>query len=259
MLDPGAARRLGWRDVRRLAAPAPGEAHLYLVRVPGAGVSLEPLLARLSDEERARAADKRVEGKRREYVTGQACLRTLLGAALGIDPGAVRYARGAKGKPYLAGAARGALQFNITHSGEAVVIALARDAELGVDVEWHNERTEPERVARRAFSAAERAALAHTAPASRRAHFFRIWTCKEALVKCTGLGIHSGMAEFEVALRGEQARVAGAWGRQAGVERLHVIPLPLGDGHAGALVHEPPALTVRRFLLAASPDPLAGL
>jgi hypothetical protein len=42
------------------------------------------------------------------------------------------------------------------------------------------------------------------------------------------------------------------------VQRLHIVPLPLGAGHAGALVHEPPQLQVRRWLLDALPDPLAG-
>lgn len=261
MFDPEPLARLGWARPGRFVAPAPGEAHLWLVGVPPPEASLDPLLARLSDAERGRAAAKRIEVKRREYVTGQAALRTLLARALAVDPLAVGYRRGVKGKPYLAPPHDGSgLLFNITHSGALVLVALARGTEVGVDVEWQNLRTDPTRVARRAFCAAERVALEAPAPDTRRARFFQLWTCKEALVKCTGLGIHSGMAEFHVALDGAGGpRVAAAWGRQSGAERLCVVPLPLGDGHAGALVHEPPPLTLRRHMLDAMPDPLAVL
>lgn len=236
------------------------EIQLWLVEVPPDG-SLAPLLARLTPAERERAGAKRVAGKRAEYVAGQAALRTLLGRTLDADPGTLRYRRGAKGKPYLDAPHDGSqLQFNITHSGGVVGVAIARGREVGLDIEWHNERTSPERVARRAFSAAEQAALAAAHPRERRRLFFQIWTCKEALVKCTGLGIHSGMASFGIAMDATgAARVSAAQGRQAGVERLHVHPLRLGDGHAGALVHEPPAARLSMHLLAGTPDPLAAL
>jgi len=260
VFDPDALRRLGWASPARFIAPCAGEAHLWLVRVPPAHIALDALLAHLSPAEQARAPGKRIEAKRREYVAGQATLRVLLARALGIAPAEVAYRRGIKGKPYLAAPLNAAgIMFNITHSGEMVMLALSVGAELGVDVEWRNERTDPERVARRAFGAHERAALAVLTPVQRRAHFFQIWTCKEALVKCTGLGIHSGMAQFQVALDGHGARLHGAHGRQAGVERLHVVPLALGEDHAGALVHEPPALRLRCMLLDALPDPLAGI
>ena len=240
--------------------PAQGEVHLYLVRVPPEGVPLEPLLARLTPAERERAGHKRIEAKRREYVTGQATLRTLLGATMDMDPMQVCYRRGIKGKPYLdLDSHRPEPQFNITHSGEMVIAALSAVTELGVDVEWRNERTDFSRVARRTFTAQEQAVMQALPLHRQRQHFFQLWTCKEALVKCTGLGIHSGMSEFQVSLNGETARVSDAWNRQSGVQRLHVRPLPLGPGHAGALVHEPPSLHMRRYLLADSPDPLAIL
>jgi 4'-phosphopantetheinyl transferase len=245
--------------------PEPGHAHLFLIRVPGDGQPIAPLLARLTPAERERATAKRIESKRREYITGQASLRTLLGRMLGTNPPDVAYRRGVKGKPYLSDEfASSDLQFNITHSGGVVVVAMAVGTEVGVDVEWHNERTNPDLVARRAFTPAEREGMAGVPADDRRAHFFQIWTCKEALVKCTGLGIHSGMDQYEVSLvpncsHAPGARVAAAWGKQAGVEQLQVVPLPLGVGHAGALVHEPPALTTHLWRLEDTPDPLAGV
>jgi 4'-phosphopantetheinyl transferase len=265
-LDTGALRALGWQDPPQHTMLSTGEVQLWLVKVPDAHLSIDALLARLTPAERERAAAKRITAKHREYVAGQASLRTLLAKQLDLDPMQIAYQRGVKGKPYLSGSpTRGGdqVQFNISHSGEMVMVAMALDTELGVDVEWYNERTDPLRVARRAFSAGERETLAKTPARLQRAHFFAMWTCKEALVKCTGMGIHSGMANFEIELDGsESGRVSAAWDTQNGVDRLCVVPLKLAAGgahaHAGALVHEPPTLTVRRWILDASPDPLRG-
>jgi len=266
-LNTHALRDLGWQDPPQKSTLVAGEVQLWLIKVPDAHLSMDALHARLTSAERERADAKRVAAKQREYITGQASLRTLLGKQLGIDPMQVSYRRGIKGKPYLSEPSKPGspcVQFNITHSGDMVMVAMALDSELGVDVEWHNERTDPLRVARRAFCDSEREILAGLPTRAQRAHFFALWTCKEALVKCTGMGIHSGMANFEITLDDVGgARVNAAWATQAGVDRLCVVPLQLGadqcGAHAGALVHEPPALAIRRWILDASPDPLAGL
>jgi 4'-phosphopantetheinyl transferase len=260
-VDAATLARLGWRGIAPPGPPARDRIQLWLVRVPAVDAPLEPLLAWLTRAERERAGAKRIAEKRVEYVTGQAALRALVARALAATPSSIRYRRGIKGKPYLAPPHDAAgLQFNLTHSGGVVGVALATGREVGLDIEWHNERTRPERVASRAFTEAERGSLAAMPPQRQRRHFFQLWTCKEALVKCTGLGIHSGMTAFQIALdpRGG-ARVSGAWGRQAGVEALRVVPLALGDGHAGALVHEPPDARLDLHLLDAAPDPLASL
>ena len=266
-LDTRALRASGWCDPPTQIKLVPGEVQLWLIRVPEASSEVDGLIARLTPAERERAKAKRITDKRHEYIAGQASLRTLLARQLDIDPMLVEYARGPKGKPYLNEAVHSGsprVQFNITHSGAMLMVAMALDAELGVDVEWHNERTNPDRVARRAFSEAERDVMSALPASAQRRHFFALWTCKEALVKCTGLGIHSGMNNFEIVLdEAGCAHVKAAWGTQAGVERFHVLPLMLGSNdsqaHAGALVHEPPALTARHWILDASPDPLAGI
>lgn len=263
-LDTRALRALGWCDPPSQIKLVPGEVQLWLIRVPQAIAEIDHLIARLTPGERERAKAKRITKKRHEYIAGQASLRTLLARQLDIDPMQVKYERGPKGKPYLSETAHTdspRVQFNISHSGAMVMVAMTLDAELGVDVEWHNERTDPDRVARRAFCEAERHVMSALAPSAKREHFFALWTCKEALVKCTGLGIHSGMNNFEIVLdQAGCAHVNAAWATQIGVDRLHVMPLMLGSGdsqvHAGALVHEPPALTARHWILDASPDPL---
>jgi hypothetical protein len=62
--------------------------------------------------------------------------RILLGHCLGITAGDVRFEHSAKGKPSLATNLRQTpLNFNFSHSGDFVLVALACDRDLGIDIE----------------------------------------------------------------------------------------------------------------------------
>jgi 4'-phosphopantetheinyl transferase len=87
-------------------------------------------LDQLSDAERVRAAGFAASRRRIEYVTARAQLRRTLGAVLGAAPPAIPIAADDFGKPQHAGG----LQFNLSHSGRAVLIGWG-DRPLGVDVE----------------------------------------------------------------------------------------------------------------------------
>jgi len=75
--------------------------------------------------------------------------------------------------------------FNLTHSGEAIAVAVA-DAEVGIDIERVRPLTHVDEVARHVFHPQELAWLAdqpELMPA-----FFKLWTLKEALLKAAGTG-----------------------------------------------------------------------
>lgn len=115
----------------------------------------------LSADERARAARFLRDGPRRRWQAGRAALRAVLGGYLGIAPAAVELRIGHRGKPALAGP-EASLRFNLSHSDELALIALARGREVGIDVERIGER-----------------------PPS----FYAEWTRREALGKCFGGGL----------------------------------------------------------------------
>ena len=102
--------------------------------------------------------------------------------------------RTANGKPYIAAPVGGApLNFNISHSGDVIVVALSRTADVGVDVE--RVRTVPEwrAVAARVFDERSRNELfAEVAcGADEGDAFIRHWCRLEAVVKAAGEGIFS--------------------------------------------------------------------
>jgi 4'-phosphopantetheinyl transferase len=163
----------------------------------------------VTDEERGRAARFRQEADRQRFLHARLLLRTCLGHHLGVSPRTVPFVNGAFGKPEIQRSAlhaapdidrRGIVQFNLTHSGEWVLFALARDREVGVDVEQHRTMSDEMEVARRFFAPPEYAALEALEPDARHDAFFRIWSRKEAIIKASGHGLSAGLERFAVSL-----------------------------------------------------------
>ena len=87
-------------------------------------------------------------------------------------------------------------------SHELALLAVTRDRELGVDLEWHRPDVDLASVARSSFSAAEQQALLALPPADRFIAFYRVWTRKESYIKARGEGLSMPLERFSVSLDG---------------------------------------------------------
>ena len=167
----------------------------------------------------------------RRWLVSRAALREILAADLGTSPSAVRLKLGLHGRPGLDPRAHDSdLAFNLSHSGDLALVAIARGMRVGVDVERPRDR-DPLRVADRYFSAAEVAALRAYPPGDRPAAFLRYWTAKEALAKGMGLGLHIPMDELELAQRPGGKMVPVRLDRDWRLVELTDLP----DGYCGSL------------------------
>lgn len=185
-----------WIRGRPDGPPGPGDVHLWAFRLSstlGAAREDERLL---SADERERAARFVFERHRARYVTARAGLRRLLGAYLDRLPESLSFVYGPAGKPALPS---GGLDFNIAHSEDRALAAIAWERPVGVDLEAVRELSDAQAIAARSFSPAEAAALARLPAGEHQWAFFRVWTRKEALLKAAGEGISSeGLRETEV-------------------------------------------------------------
>ena len=143
----------------------------------------------LPSEEKERAASLTPIAERR-FVVARGILRTLLSGFTGTAAAKLRFRYGNSGKPFLVDGDH--IHFNITHSADLGLFAVAPDRSVGVDVE--NER--PVRrlldVAQRFMSDDELRALVNTAADERDAAFLRSWVVREARLKAEGKGVWSG-------------------------------------------------------------------
>ena len=178
------------------------------------------------------------DSDRVRHLVSHGVLRALAGHYLDRPPAALRFGQGAYGKPHLAGDDAGGLVFNLSHSGDVVLIALARTGRVGVDVECWTQRRDAhgiDRIAESVFSSAERAALRALAPVDRRAASFMVWSRKEAYIKATGLGVSHGLGHFDVSADiGEARLLADRRGAVDGADWA-LYDLALGHGYSGAL------------------------
>jgi len=182
-------------------------------------------LARMSDlldDDERRCGDRfRFHDDRARSIVARAALRDLLGRALGRDPRSLRFTTGAHGKPALAG---GELEFNVSHSGARVAIAIASVTPVGIDIEHDRTVRDAVALARRFFSPRE-AAMVESDPSS----FLSIWTAKESVIKAIGGGLSIDLSSFEAFASPERflpVRNLSEW---------NVIALPMTNGYRSAL------------------------
>jgi 4'-phosphopantetheinyl transferase len=90
--------------------------------------------------------------------------------------------------------------FNLAHSGDLALVAVAEYGELGIDVEGVRPKVSEEGIAERFFSAREVNAIRSLPPASQADAFFRCWTRKEAFIKAVGKGLSFGLGQFTVSV-----------------------------------------------------------
>jgi 4'-phosphopantetheinyl transferase len=229
-------------------APRTGELSAFLVDLRAARKRLPELTAAFTDRERERAALFATEEWRERWSAARGTLREILGTAAGTPPAAVRFRYGGHGKPELdpsSSPRARELRFNISHSGELALVALAR-VEVGADIE-HRKPRRTDDIARRFFAPGEQQRLFAFSGRERESAFFRLWTCKEAFLKATGEGLSRSTRSYEIELTASSARLLWANGLPDAAGRYGVFPLDPGNGYAAAIVAAAQGLTLRRF------------
>ena len=188
--------------------------------------------ALLSRDERARADRFVYDRHRRRYTLAQAHLRRVLAQLTGTRPERIRFHFGRHGKPLLPGGP----SFNQSHSEERVMIAVAAEGRLGVDIEVLRAVRHMLGLADRNFAPDESARL-RAAPASeRRALFFRLWTRKEAFLKALGFGLSHPLRSFSVdPSRGARQGLLQVGDLPEVAARWHLGGVPCSAGAEAAL------------------------
>jgi 4'-phosphopantetheinyl transferase len=176
----------------------PNEIDLWIWSSRDSGASVLDMDSVLSAEEKARASRFVYERDAKRFSTRRFRMRQILGAYLSCEPGVISFVAGEHGKPFLHPDHNSDLQFNLSHSEDMAVLAVARELEVGVDVEWI--RPVEERIAEKFFSPAEQRALADLPPEWVTRGFFECWTGKEAFVKARGTGLSLPLDSFDVSL-----------------------------------------------------------
>ena len=209
----------------RVAGPPASIVDVWCVPLDAPEFPHEAMAATLEPWERQRAARMRFGG--RAWASAHGARRVILASYLDVPAGALRFSAAESGKPRLAG--QPGLEFSFARTDGLALLAVARNREVGVDVERENARTDIDLVAREFLPPGEAAALECTPPDRRRRAFFRAWARLEARLKLHGEGL--------TGITPESMRIRGA----------HVVvrSLALRPGFAGAVAAAGSGWTVR--------------
>ena len=178
--------------------PCDGEVHIYCLTLPRQQPELSRLGRLLSTSETGRAGLLKSELAKKRYIAGCGVLREIMGGYLGIEPEDVRIATGKHGKPFLANGEEN-FRYNLSHSGDMFVLAVATGVEVGIDIEKVEADKPFNDMARIAFSRREREEM-FSLPTSdmQAASFYRCWVRKEACLKACGSGFSLPGNSFDV-------------------------------------------------------------
>jgi len=148
----------------------------------------------LNDEEIDKSAAFVQEADKLRFLIGKIYLKKLLANYLNIHPKEVGFSFNEHKKPFLTKLP--SLNFNVSHSGDFVVIGFSNRWLVGVDVEVMNTNVDLYSMIYSTMSSVEVHTILNSE--SPREMFYNHWTRKEALLKCVGIGLTDSLQDFSV-------------------------------------------------------------
>ena len=166
---------------------AQDEIHVFFCDLSQLTVHVNAADKLLSEGERARANSFRAPADTRRFTLARAALKRILSGYLHIESSHVKLQFGTYGKPCLPDPET--IHFNLSHSGESAMIAVANGTDVGIDVESIRNADYFDTLVATCFSSEERRAYTALEPWRRKEAFYACWTRKEAYVKAMGMGL----------------------------------------------------------------------
>ena len=176
------------------------EIHLYFT-FPGQ-ISDQELLEQykslLTGDELIRMSRLYYARHRHEYLITRALIRTSLSKYFEVEPADWRFGKNGYGKPEISFPDKPwPIRFNLSHCNGLIMCGIARDHDIGVDVE------DAQRSTRAAFdslssyfSIEEIADMSGLPPDQQKQRFFDYWTLKESYIKARGMGLAIPLSKF---------------------------------------------------------------
>ena len=212
-----------------LALPLAPAMRVYWMRTSAiAAFKTQCMQCYLSSSELQRMQRLIFENDKLDFLASRVLLRGVLAQLQGCSPHEVAFGTSPFGKPHLVNSGR-SLEFNLSHTRRASVLAVCDVGAVGIDIEWLERPAHFfESLVEMTLTRRESHWLAQVATDSvaYRQRFLGLWTAKEALLKWEG----SGLTQHDIRSIEILPDADGRW---------HCIQMPAGscapEGGAGLL------------------------
>jgi 4'-phosphopantetheinyl transferase len=175
-----------------------GRIDVWLTSLRDVGGELQcAYLQLLSEAERARYRRFIAPDAGIQYLVSRALVRTTLSRYAEVPEHVWQFEANRYGRPYVSEPrASRDIYFNLSNTTGLVVCAIAKECDIGIDVENVTRTLDIDALAPTVFASRELADFRRSAPEHRRNRFFSYWTLKEAYIKARGMGLSLPLDSF---------------------------------------------------------------
>lgn len=190
----------------------------------------------LSPDERARVDRLKSKSDQKRSIISRGFLRKQLGFYLSTDPSLISFSYNKYGKPYLnSDSNHTGINFNVSHSRDIVLYAIAMKREIGIDVEYLKEVTMADKIVMRFFSETEKKFYVSQPEERKKLTFFTLWTRKEAYSKAMGRGIGLPSKDIDLNLTADHEQKSPLSNNRS---KWTLYSIDIDSGYLAALVTE---------------------
>jgi 4'-phosphopantetheinyl transferase len=184
-----------WQQSATKLTLSPDEIHLWYATLDVPALQLEQLRHTLTPDEQDRASRFHFERDRTRFIAGRGILRNIISKYLELPPSQVQFSYGKRGKPFLQNSS---IHFNLSHSQELAIYAIALNRKVGIDLEAIRLMPDAEAIAKTFFSQSDYLRFQSLSTEQQQLAFFNAWTRKEAYLKAVGEGLYQPPDQIEV-------------------------------------------------------------
>jgi 4'-phosphopantetheinyl transferase len=209
----------------------------------------EELKAVISVDELARSEKFLFPELRKGFIAGRALLRMILASYCKCGPEDLCFTYGDFQKPGIESNGRlsQTVAFNLSHSADAIQIAIAAEGSLGIDVEHLGRKPDLDALLAECLTDEEERSVSRMDAPQRELAFLRYWVHKEAFLKCIGCGFSVSPKTVLVLLPRRPFRdsLSGSNGRRCPFGR----DLRCGAGYIAAVASNKREYALQTFVL----------
>lgn len=186
------------------------EIHIWVNYLNVHQTRLKHLYPLLTAEEKERSERFKFYKHRKLFIASHGFMHTVLSYYIDTPMGEIQLGYNDHGKPSIIESQNPQqIMFNLSHSGHLAILAVCKNHNLGVDIEFKERKTDWQGIIKRFFTQNEQDAIFKLPEELRKDAFYQTWTRKEAHMKVTGQGLSLSPTQFEVSIPPKQAAFLG--------------------------------------------------
>ena len=228
-----------WQINPQLLTLNANEIHIWRTNLDLPLAKIQKLKQYLCEEEIERSDRFKFDIHRNRYIASRSILRLILEKYLNINPHLIEFQYGDKGKPRIIQSQnKDNIEFNISHSNELSLYGITKKYSIGIDVEYWRKISDIEAIAKRFFVSKEFNLIKTASENEKLELFCKLWTAKEAYLKCTGEGIAGGLDKFEVIFNNQKQaiKLSGINNNLAEISQWHLTSFKANKNYQGAVI-----------------------